>query len=375
MTNGNVAIAADGSTVLWQSVVGSTPTCYLTTNLGTNWTLSTGLTFSGIPKADSQNPLKFYAYNNSDGYLYASTNGGQTFAKGGSVGTGGASTFCVTPGFEGHVWVALNGNGLKYSTNSGATFSSANVTEADAIAFGKTAPGTAYPTLFIWGRPTSSSTVGMYRSTNAAVSWFSVNDTNHQYGGLGNAGIIEGDKNVCGRVYMSSVGRGVPYMDSWVFVTNITVAPVAYSLPVNGTMQLAASVWPTNASNPAFTWSASATNIATVNVSGLVTAEFAGTTAITATTLDGSYIASSLVTVTNVTSSPLLTWKLIGHTNLAFSWPADHRGWLLQAQTNSAGAGLGSNWSILPGSASVLTWTNTINPANANVFYRLAYPN
>jgi len=374
MTNGNVAIAADGSTVLWQSVVGSIPTCYLTTNLGTNWTLSTGLTFSGIPKADSQNPLKFYVYNSSDGYLYVSTNGGQTFAKGGSVGAGGDSTFCVAPGFEGHVWVALYGNGLKYSTNSGATFYSANVTEADAVAFGKTTPGAAYPTLFIWGRPTSSSVVGMYRSTNAAVSWFSVNDTNHQYGGLGNAGIIEGDKNVCGLVYMSSVGRGVPFMNSWVFVTNVTVSPTADFLPVNGSVQLVASVWPTNASNPAFVWAASATNIATVNAAGLVTAILAGTTTVTATTLDGNYVANSLVTVTNVTSSPLLAWNAIGDTNLVISWPADHRGWLLQAQTNSVGAGLGSNWFILPGSASLLTWTNSINAANANVFYRLAYP-
>jgi len=374
LTNGNVAIAADGSAVLWQSTVGGAPTCYLTTNLGVAWTLSTGLTFSGKPEADSQNPLKFYAYNSSDGYLYVSTNAGQTFAKGGSVGTGGDSTFCVAPGFEGHVWVALYGNGLKYSTNSGATFNSANVTEADAVAFGKTTPGATYPTLFIWGRPTSSSVVGMYRSTNAAASWFSVNDTNHQYGGLGNAGIIEGDKNVCGRVYMSSVGRGVPYMDSWVFVTNLTVAPAAYSLPVNGSVQLTASVWPTNASNPAFTWAASATNIATVNASGLVSANLAGTATITATTLDGSYVASSLVTVTNVTSAPRLAWTPMGRTNLAFSWPADHRGWWLQTQTNSARAGLGSNWISLPGSASGLTWTSSINPANANVFYRLASP-
>ena len=375
MTNGSAAISADGATVLWLSTIGGVYTCYTTTNLGTNWTLSAGLTFGCIPEADAVNPLKFYAYNSSDGYLYASSDGGLTFARAGSAGTGGASTFCTAPGFEGHVWVALNGGGLKYSTNSGAVFKSANVTEADAVAFGKTVPGAAYPTLFIWGRPTSSSVVGMYRSTNGAASWTGVNDPTHQYGGLGNAHIIEGDKNVCGRVYMSSVGRGVPYMDSWVFVTNITVAPVTYSLPVNGTMQWAASVWPANASNPAFTWASSNAAIATVSASGLVTANAAGTTSVTATTLDGALVASALVTVTNLTSSPLLAWTWSNGSNLVLSWPADHRGWLLQVQTNSLGAGLGTNWVTVPGSASVVAATNPVDPANGSVLYRLAYPN
>ena len=375
MTNGSVAISADGSTFLWHSMLSGIYTNFITANRGANWTPGTGLTFSCNPEGDTQNPLKFYAYNSSDGYLYFSGNGGQTFARSGSVGTGGAATFCVAPGFEGQVWVAMYGNGLKYSTNSGTNFYSANVTEADAVAFGKTLPGASYPTLFIWGRPTSSSVAGMYRSADKAATWVSVNDTNHQYGGLGNAGIIEGDKNVNGRVYMSSVGRGVPYMDSWVSVTNITVAPATYTLPVIGTGQLAATVWPANASNPTFTWASSNAAIASVSASGLVTANLAGTTTITATTLDGSYVANSVITVTNLTSSPVLMWAQNGNTNLVLSWPADHRGWLLQAQTNTLSAGLGTNWVNLPGSAAVAGWTNAINPANGSVFYRLAYPN
>jgi len=76
MTNGSVAVSADGTTFLWHSTVGGVYTNYITTNLGTNWTTSTGLTFSCIPEADAQNPLKFYAYNSSDGYLYVSGDGG-----------------------------------------------------------------------------------------------------------------------------------------------------------------------------------------------------------------------------------------------------------------------------------------------------------
>lgn len=306
MTNGSVAIACDGSTILWKSVVGGVQTTYLTTNLGTNWTLGTGLTFACQPQADPLNPAKFYAYNNSDGYLYTSVNNGLAFARAGLAGTGGSAKFRTAPGLEGHVWVALYGNGLNYSTNSGATFVSANVTEADAIALGKIAPGAGYPTLFIWGRPTSSSTVGLYRSLDQAATWVRVNDANHQYGGLGNAGMIEGDKNICGRVYQSSAGRGIPYVDSWTFVTNATLTPLAASLGVTATQSLTVAVSPTNASTPAVIWTSSNPNLATVNTNGMVSALAAGTVNITATTVDGGYAASSTITVTNVLPAPWL---------------------------------------------------------------------
>ena len=39
-------------------------------------------------------------------------------AKSGSAGSGGALTFVDAPGIEGHVWIAMGGNGIKYSTNS-----------------------------------------------------------------------------------------------------------------------------------------------------------------------------------------------------------------------------------------------------------------
>lgn len=373
MTNGYVAISADGSTVLWKSKFVA-DTCYLTTNLGTNWTLSTGLTFTCIPVADPVNPAKFYAYNSSDGFLYVSTNGGTNFTASGSVGTGGSLTFCAAPGWEGHIWVARGGNGLKYSTNSGAAFITSSVNTCDAIAFGKNAPGATYPTLFIWGKPISSSISGMYKSTDQGATWVRVNDDAHEYGGRGNAGLIEGDKNVHGRVYMSSVGRGVAYMDSDVLVTNVTLSPASATTYVTGTRQLAAAVLPANATYSSVTWASSNTAIATVSVAGLVTGVLPGTTTITATALDGGFIGSSVFTVTNLLSSPLLTFTVNNGSNLVFSWPADHRGWLLQVQTNSLTLGIGTNWVTVPGSATVISVTNTMNPVNESVFYRLAIP-
>lgn len=374
MTNGEVAVSADGSTVLWKSMVGGIHTNYITGNLGTNWTPVTGLNFNCIPVADPENSAKFYAYNSSDGSLYASTNRGTNFFKSGSVGTGGSLLFRAAPGLEGHLWVARGGNGLRFSTNSGASFNNGTVSVCDAIAFGKTIPGAMYPTLFIWGKPATVNSNGMYRSTDRGASWVRVNDDTHEYGGRGNAGLIEGDKNVHGRVYMSSAGRGVVVMDSTVPVTGVTVTPATNATFVTGTRQLVASVLPANATYPAFTWASSDTNIATVNSSGLITGVARGTNTITVTTFDGGYTASAVVIVTNLMTSPLLGWSQKTPFTVSLNWPADHRGWWLQVQTNSLNIGLGTNWVNVPGSTSVISVTNAINLANGSVFYRLAYP-
>ena len=374
MTDGEVAISADGGTFVWKSVQSSTNATYITTNLGTNWTTGTGLTFSCIPIADPENSAKFYAYNPSDGFMYVSTNGGLNFFSSGSPGTGGSATFRAAPGYEGHLWVARGGSGVRYSTNSGATFFSGTVSVCDAIAFGKTAPGASYPALFIWGKPTSGSTNGMYRSNDRGTNWVRVNDEAHEYGGRGNAGLIEGDKNVHGRVYMSTAGRGVAYMDSSVNVSNITVSPATFATFVTGTQPLTATVLPANSTYASFTWASSNTAIASVNGAGLVTANAAGTTTLTATTLDGGFIANALVTVTNLLSSPFLTFAPSSGSSMTLAWPADHRGWLLKVQTNSLTAGLGTNWFTVPGSDLTNQIVVSLNPANASVFYRLVSP-
>jgi xyloglucan-specific exo-beta-1,4-glucanase len=373
MTNGKVAISANGSTVLWKSTVGSAHRCYLTTNLGANWTASAGLTFTCNPVADPENDAKFYAYYPTDGYLYASTNGGLNFYRAGQPGTGGAATFRVAPGLEGHIWIALGSAGVKYSTNSGVSFRSGNLSVCDAIAFGKAAPGATYPTLFIWGKPTSSGVAGMYRSNDQGATWLRVNYTAHQYGGRGNAGLIEGDKNVHGRVYMSTAGRGVAYMNSSVPVTGVTLSQTAVSNYVTATQQLNATVWPTNATYLSVTWASSNPAIASVSPAGWVTANAPGTTIVTVTTLDGGFVAGCAVTVTNL-APPVLTLASSGGSSITLSWPADHRGWFLQAQTNSLHAGLGTNWFTVEGSDATNQIVVLPDPANGSVFYRLVSP-
>jgi len=67
---------------------------------------------------------------------------------------------------------------------------------------------------------------------------------------------------------------------------------------------------------------------------------------------------------TNITAS-------VSGNTLTIAWPADHIGWILQAQTNGWSTG---QWFDLPGSAAVKAMLNPINLGNPAVFYRLRQP-
>jgi autotransporter-associated beta strand protein len=85
-------------------------------------------------------------------------------------------------------------------------------------------------------------------------------------------------------------------------------------------------------------------------------------------TTDGTLRIGSLNTnPTNLTST------IVGN-QLNLSWPSDHLGWRLQAQTNSLGVGLSGNWVDVPGSDTVTNMSFTIDRANGTVFYRMIYP-
>ena len=82
-------------------------------------------------------------------------------------------------------------------------------------------------------------------------------------------------------------------------------------------------------------------------------------------------LAPPLVTVnTNVTS---ITNRFDG-SNLTLSWPQDHIGWRLQAQTNSLTAGLKANWEDVAGANQTNQVVIPVSRINATVFYRLIYP-
>lgn len=80
---------------------------------------------------------------------------------------------------------------------------------------------------------------------------------------------------------------------------SVEVNPSVHAMAPNATKQLTAVVYPTNAANKNVTWTSNNNDIATVDGTGLVTANAVGTATITATTEDGGHTDTCVVTVTN----------------------------------------------------------------------------
>jgi autotransporter-associated beta strand protein len=85
--------------------------------------------------------------------------------------------------------------------------------------------------------------------------------------------------------------------------------------------------------------------------------------------------ASGVVSVVNgFASNPTNLTAVVSGGTMTISWPADHLGWILQAQTNALSSGLNGNWVDVPGSDAGTQAIIPINPANPTVFYRLRRP-
>jgi xyloglucan-specific exo-beta-1,4-glucanase len=204
------AMSGDGTTIVW------TPegkTTYFTTNNGTNWTAMPGISANDIRFfADRESDNTFYAVVSGSLRTYTYNTGSATFTY---TSTSLASTvnnrLTVVPGYAGEIWAPKGTSGLVRVSNATSTptinnFALNNVT---CVGVGKAAPGKTYPSLYIWGKPTVSDAIGLYRSDDEAQTWVRINDDLHQFGGPGNAQFVKGDMNVYGRVYMSTVGRGI----------------------------------------------------------------------------------------------------------------------------------------------------------------------
>ena len=117
----------------------------------------------------------------------------------------------ATPDRPGDLWVGSRGIGLYHSTDGGASFTRLNKVEgADALGFGKAAPGKTFPALYLLGN--IEQLHACYRSDDNGQTWVRINDDQHQFGAPNRPTII-GDPRVYGRVYLTTGGRGVIYGD------------------------------------------------------------------------------------------------------------------------------------------------------------------
>jgi hypothetical protein len=216
---GNIAISADGSTIIW---VPRGSQAHYSRDRGTRWTRIEGLPKPGktpdwapMPlkiAADRANPKKFYAYDVLDGRGYASVDGGVTFTETDSglpqlpeYGLLSGSIQAV-PGKEGHVWLST-GKELYHSNDAAQTFDTvSSITESYGVGFGKAPPGKDYPALYTSAKV--EDVVGIFRSDDAGENWIRINDDQHQFGSVW---LLIGDPRVYGRVYVGTGGRGIVY--------------------------------------------------------------------------------------------------------------------------------------------------------------------
>jgi autotransporter-associated beta strand protein len=88
-------------------------------------------------------------------------------------------------------------------------------------------------------------------------------------------------------------------------------------------------------------------------------------------------VDGSIVVVSNsVSITPVYITNGVSGTNLVLTWPADHTGWQLLAQTNNLNSGVSLNpadWGSVPGSETTNQVWLPIDSARKSEFYRLHY--
>ncbi|MET8523859.1 carbohydrate-binding protein [Nocardioides sp. NPDC004968] len=203
--SGQVALSADGSAIVWTEE-GQDP--YRSTDKGASWSKVSGLGNGAVVVADRSSARTFYSL--SGGTLHASTDGGATFTARATNLPSGRLT--AVPGIAGDLWIAGGDKGLLHSTDGGLNFTTLkSVQSASALGFGKAKPGTGYQALYLIG--TVKDATGVFRSTDKGATWLRVNDKAHQWGAIGAVGVITGDPDTYGRVYIGTNGRGLQYGD------------------------------------------------------------------------------------------------------------------------------------------------------------------
>jgi xyloglucan-specific exo-beta-1,4-glucanase len=230
-TKGSVAVSSDGNTIFWypENAVNT----YYTKDKGATWkVLLSAVALTSRPVTDRVNPNIVYSYSSTSGLLYICTYNSTTSSYGYvtvSPGTGGSNVIRAIPGIQGDVWVALNNGGLKRLTGGAVSAKLSSVSVCNAIGLGKAAAGKTYPTLYMWGTPVAG-LLGIHRSDDMGATWTRINDDTHEYGGTGNGNFVNGDRNVYGRVYMSTAGRGLIYGEKSLGTT--TEIPYVQNTPI-----------------------------------------------------------------------------------------------------------------------------------------------
>jgi hypothetical protein len=209
----NIVVSADGKTF-----VVMTPDPVLTDDRGASWSKVKGLSaHHGWIVADRGDAKRFYAVDFDKAVVYASVDGARSFKPVKTTGLPAdikaaepkaredIQSLYATPNKPGDLWFNAKGQ-LYHSIDGGAHFakidSGLRVSHMD---FGKAAPGKTDMALYAIG--TQDTVTAIWQSLDNAQSWTRINDERHEYFRAFRR--IAADKNVFGRVYVATDGRGI----------------------------------------------------------------------------------------------------------------------------------------------------------------------
>jgi uncharacterized protein YjdB len=148
-----------------------------------------------------------------------------------------------------------------------------------------------------------------------------------------------------------------------VAVTSVTVTPSSATVQQQQTVQLTATVSPSNATDQSVSWTSSNTAVATVSATGLVTAVGGGTATITATTTSGGFKGTSIITVPASTPTISSAGTASGTAGVAFSYTITAS----QSPTSFGATGLPAGLSVNTSTGVISGTVNTAGTYNFTV--------
>jgi photosystem II stability/assembly factor-like uncharacterized protein len=176
-----------------------------------------------IIAADRVTPGTFYLYHTPNG-IYRSIDGGENWVlmHSGelSIFSGFNAKLKSVPGKAGHLFFTAGQSGklgdknpdqsrnFVHSIDGGVSWNKIpNVSEVYDFGFGKEAPGSDYPTIYMAGWVKNR--WGIWESNNEGKTWFKIGD--FPTGSLAEITSIDGDKTTYGKVYVGLSGNGYAY--------------------------------------------------------------------------------------------------------------------------------------------------------------------
>ncbi|MBC9909715.1 Ig-like domain-containing protein [Chitinophaga varians] len=337
---GRMAVSANRRNIVWLTQMdgNNLGNVYWSSDLGTSWTKSTGLSAGILPAggqwmvypgenhlaSDKVNGDFFYIWDR--GSFFVSSDGGKSFVKtaaagltanGGNNSNGSAyattSNVETTPGKTGDVWIAYHNeaypqnSGLYHTTDTGKTFVKVGADTLKpkwvAVAMSDSTPN-AHVALYVTSQaiPINGIVYGAFRSDDTGRTWTTILDRIP-----GVAPSIAADHR--GRMMISAHGNGI-YFGTPVAgpVQSVEIINPSSDTIVKGySIKLNAKLTPTYPTNPAVIWRSSDTAIAKVDAFGKVSAINTGTVTITLTSVDGGKTNSRQIIVVPPTISTGIT--------------------------------------------------------------------